>query len=112
MGRRMEATTSHAFGGLLRRFRLGAGLTQEELAERAGLSPRGISDLERGVNRAPYRTTVERLIDALGLDEAAAEALRAKSSRRRGPVKKESKPRRRLAVPLTSILGREREEAE
>ena len=40
------------FGGLLRQLRTRAGLTQEELAEAAGLSPRSVSDLERGVNRA------------------------------------------------------------
>ena len=39
------------FGGLLRRLRAGAGLTQEELAEAARLSPRSVSDLERGINR-------------------------------------------------------------
>jgi transcriptional regulator with XRE-family HTH domain len=34
---------------LLLQHRLAAGLSQEELAKRAGLSRRGISDLERGV---------------------------------------------------------------
>ncbi len=43
----MEDTPSAKFGDLLRRFRLAAGLTQEELAERAQISPRAISDLER-----------------------------------------------------------------
>ena len=33
--------TEIGFGGLLRRYRLAAGLTQEELAERSGLSARG-----------------------------------------------------------------------
>ena len=42
-----------AFGELLRRHRLAAGLTQEALAERAGISVRAITDLERGVRRAP-----------------------------------------------------------
>ena len=46
------------FAELLRRARRAAGLSQEELAERAGLSARGISDLERGVNRAPRRDTL------------------------------------------------------
>jgi Helix-turn-helix domain len=41
-----------SFAGLLRQFRTEARLTQEELAEAAGLSPRSVSDLERGVNRA------------------------------------------------------------
>ena len=55
------------FGGLLRRLRAGAGLTQEELAEAAALSPRGISDLERGVNRTARKDTARLLADALGL---------------------------------------------
>lgn len=55
------------FAQALRRTRLAAGLTQEELAARAGLAPRSLSDLERGVRRAPYRNTVERLANALQL---------------------------------------------
>jgi transcriptional regulator with XRE-family HTH domain len=38
------------FGGLLRRLRDQAGLTQDELAEAARVSQRAVSDLERGVN--------------------------------------------------------------
>jgi transcriptional regulator with XRE-family HTH domain len=48
----MATLSSHGFGDLLRRHRLAAGLTQEELAAQAGLSVRGLSDLERGVPRA------------------------------------------------------------
>lgn len=47
-----------SFGTLLRRYREALGLTQEALAQRAGLSARGISDLERGVNRAPQPVTL------------------------------------------------------
>ena len=65
------------FGALLRRRRLAAGLTQEGLAERAGLSARGVSDLERGARRAPQRETVRRLARALGLRPAGAAALEA-----------------------------------
>ena len=39
------------FADLLRQLRVEARLTQEELADAAGLSPRSVSDLERGVNR-------------------------------------------------------------
>ena len=35
------------FGVLLKRYRLVAGLTQEGLAERAGISARAVSDLDR-----------------------------------------------------------------
>jgi transcriptional regulator with XRE-family HTH domain len=44
-----------------------AGLTQEELAERARLSVRTVSDLERGMASRPYRATVYLLAEALGL---------------------------------------------
>src|SRR5690349_15599785 len=60
-----EGTT---FGGLLRRLRLAAGLTQERLAERAGLSAKAIIALENHPTRTPRLETVTRLADALGLD--------------------------------------------
>jgi DNA-binding XRE family transcriptional regulator len=56
-----------SFAGLLRQFRTEARLTQEELAEAAGLSPRSVSDLERGVNRTARKDTAALLADALGL---------------------------------------------
>jgi transcriptional regulator with XRE-family HTH domain len=71
------ASDGLAFGPLLLKHRLHAGLSQEELAERAGLSRRGISDLERGQRRAPYLATVRRLADALGLDEPGRSGLLA-----------------------------------
>jgi tetratricopeptide (TPR) repeat protein/DNA-binding XRE family transcriptional regulator len=54
---------------LLRTYRLERGLTQEALAEQAGLSARTIQHLERGATR-PYRDTVGRLARALGLTGA------------------------------------------
>src|SRR5262245_41364113 len=59
------------FAGLLRQLRAAAGLTQEELAEAAGLSPRSVSDLERGINRTARKDTAVLLSGALGLAEAA-----------------------------------------
>ncbi len=59
------------FGGLLRQLRAEAGLTQEELAEAASLSPRSVSDLERGINRTARQDTAELLAGALGLAEPA-----------------------------------------
>src|SRR5918998_201480 len=64
-----------AFGPLLRRSRLDAGLSQEELAERAGLSVNGVSALERGRRASPRPETVRMLADALGLDPGARAAL-------------------------------------
>jgi tetratricopeptide (TPR) repeat protein/transcriptional regulator with XRE-family HTH domain len=65
----MEAVAEpvQSFAGLLRQFRAGARLTQEELAEAAGLSPRSVSDLERGVNRTARKDTAVMLADALSL---------------------------------------------
>src|SRR5262245_64442010 len=74
-----------AFGAALRRHRRAAGLTQEALAEQAGVSARAVSDLERGLARAPHRDTLARLSDALGLGGDEANALGASVERRRGP---------------------------
>jgi transcriptional regulator with XRE-family HTH domain len=56
------------FGALLLRMRAAAGLTQEQLAARAGLSPAAITALESGKRRSPRFTTVELLAAALELD--------------------------------------------
>ena len=58
------------FGDLLRRLRIAASLTQEQLAEKAGLSYRGISDLERGARGRPRLDTIRRLTEALQLTGA------------------------------------------
>jgi tetratricopeptide (TPR) repeat protein/transcriptional regulator with XRE-family HTH domain len=55
------------FAGLLRKLRTEARLTQEDLAEAAGLSPRSISDLERGINLTAHKDTARLLADALYL---------------------------------------------
>jgi len=65
----MSEASAPAFGDLLRRYRLAAGLTQAELAERAGLSVRGINDLERGARQTPRKETVALLADALRLTD-------------------------------------------
>jgi predicted ATPase/DNA-binding CsgD family transcriptional regulator/DNA-binding XRE family transcriptional regulator len=57
------------FGGLLRRLRDDAGLTQDELAEAAQVSQRAISDLERGVNRTARKDTAVLLAEVLDLAE-------------------------------------------
>ncbi len=54
------------FGVKLREFRERAGLTQPQLAERAGLSKAGVADLEQG-RREPTWGTVQALADALGV---------------------------------------------
>ena len=63
----MANASASRFGQVLRRLRLVAGLSQEELAERASLSVRGISDLERGLRTSPRPETVRLLAQALDL---------------------------------------------
>jgi transcriptional regulator with XRE-family HTH domain len=64
-------TDPAAFGARLAAFRRSAGLSQDELAERSGLSIRAVGDLERGRTRWPFPGTVLRLADALGLRDPA-----------------------------------------
>ncbi|MGH2352243.1 MAG: helix-turn-helix domain-containing protein, partial [Chloroflexota bacterium] len=117
-----EAERAATFGERLRRHRLGTGLSQEELAERAGLSARGISDLERGVRRTPQRHTIRLLARALGLNPEDASQLEAAVRRARQPVLTAATARAgagggadraaaRLPTPLTSFIGREAEVA-
>ncbi|GAB2712820.1 helix-turn-helix domain-containing protein [Kitasatospora kifunensis] len=65
------------FGEMLLELRRAAGLTQEELAEAAGLAARSIRDLERGQRGRPQRRTAQLLVSALGLADADAAALLA-----------------------------------
>jgi tetratricopeptide (TPR) repeat protein len=65
-------------GEWLRQQRLAAGLTQEDLAERSGVSVRAIADLERGRTRKPYPSSVRSLVRALGLPEATGTDLVAR----------------------------------
>ena len=81
----MDGTEGRRFGTLLRSHRVAAGLSQEELAERAHLSRRTITDLERGVTTAPYRDTVALLADALELAESDRAELEDAVDRSRPP---------------------------
>jgi transcriptional regulator with XRE-family HTH domain len=72
------------FGDLLRQFRLAAGLTQEALAERAGVSSDAVSTLERGARQAPRKETVDLLACALRLGPADRERLAAAAPHGRG----------------------------
>ena len=83
--------TTTTFADVLRQLRTAASLSQEELAERAGVSLRGVSDLERGLRRAPHLSTVRMLADALELGPEDRQALLprhdpAACQRRRTPI--------------------------
>ena len=100
------------FGGLLRQLRTDAGLTQEELANAAGVSPRSVSDSERGINRTARKDTVRLLADALHLTgavraefEAVARGRPVPGGARRGGVV----AMRTLPRDISSFIGRQRE---
>jgi predicted ATPase/DNA-binding XRE family transcriptional regulator len=108
-----------ALGDLIRRYRLAAGLSQEDLAERAGLSVRGISDLERGRRLSPHMETLRLLAEGLGLTdverasliEAARPELQAAPSPDSPTTAAPSSPprtsHRSLPTPPTQLLGRD-----
>jgi predicted ATPase/transcriptional regulator with XRE-family HTH domain len=128
----MESADSSApFGDMLRRFRKAAGLTQEELAERAHLSRNAVNALERGARLSPRRDTVTLLANALALSDDNQSILLTAAHRRRPsmvgqlaaahasfpdagnlPVPAQAETGARsthLPVPPTPLIGRERE---
>ena len=103
-----------SFGALLRGLREGAGLSQEELAERAALSSHAVSALERGTRTRPYPHTIRALADALAATEAdrarliAAVPARSRSTR----AARDTAPTvrsRELPLPATPLVGRDAE---
>ncbi|HET8626058.1 MAG TPA: tetratricopeptide repeat protein [Thermomicrobiales bacterium] len=106
----MAAAEATRFGALLRRLRLAAGLTQEALAERAGLSAKAVSELERDPARTPRLDSVTLLADALVLDPAARArflaAARPDAAPPAGPPAAPGPPLT-LPRPLTPLIGRE-----
>ncbi len=105
---RQSAEGQEAFGSLLRRYRVLAGLSQEALAERAGISRRGIADLERGARRFPYPDTASRLAAALELGAAERTAFMAACR----PGRTGSARRYTLQIEPSTFVGRQRELAE
>ena len=73
----MPEPSSVSFAALLRQLRTEADLTQEELADKAGISTRSVSDLERGINLTARRDTTRLLADALELSGEARGAFEA-----------------------------------
>src|SRR5215213_11002404 len=111
-GRAAMSADRVSFGHLLRRLRSAAGLSQEALAERAGLSRNGISDLERGARQVPRLETVRMLADALALSDADRTALLATARPALlGVDASELSPSALIAlpVPLTRLIGRKTE---
>ena len=114
------------FGSQLRALREAAGLTQEELAERAGVTSYAVSALERGRRQRPYPHTVRSLADALGASDEQLDRLLASVPRRGAaagagavdvpaqPVAPPQQPAARplpAPVPAAGLRGRERDVA-
>jgi non-specific serine/threonine protein kinase len=107
-----------AFGALLRGHRRAAGLTQEALAERAGLSRRGLQHLEAGDAR-PYPATLDALAAALALGPEDRARLRVAARTAAPPPADPADGRRgrrppaagpsNLPIPPTPLVGRGRE---
>ena len=81
----MAEQSGLSFAGLLRQLRAEARLTQEELAEAASLSPRSVSDLERGISRTARKETAQLLAGALSLAGPVRELFVA-AARGKGPA--------------------------
>ncbi|HEX8918880.1 MAG TPA: helix-turn-helix domain-containing protein, partial [Chloroflexota bacterium] len=99
-----------SFGDLLKRYRTAAGLTQEELAERAELSVRGLRYLEQGLRR-PYRDTLERLVQALALPPPDLRTLTAAARPRSIAPSSDSRhgTRSNIPMPPSPLIGRKRD---
>ncbi|HJT58747.1 MAG TPA: helix-turn-helix domain-containing protein, partial [Ktedonobacteraceae bacterium] len=100
-----------SFGALLKRYRQGAGLSQEGLAARARLSSRTISDLERGVHGTPHADTLALLTSALSLS-AQQHALLLGAARPEIAASLEAPPdsfSSGFPFPPTRLIGRSQE---
>jgi predicted ATPase/transcriptional regulator with XRE-family HTH domain len=106
------ASGGPTFGETLRTYRVAAALSQEDLAARAGLSLRAVSDLERGARTTPRLETERLLAEGLGLDPTERAALlAARGAASVAPGAAADAPRPVLPLPPTPLIGREAEVA-
>jgi non-specific serine/threonine protein kinase len=117
----MSNVEAQSFGDLLRYYRRAAGLTQDQLAERAGISERAVRDLERSAKLRPHSGTVERLAAALSLSVQQRGDFELAACSSAGPALPDvlntvtavaAAPTHNLPAPLTSFIGRSDELAD
>jgi predicted ATPase/transcriptional regulator with XRE-family HTH domain len=109
---RMGPVQDMPFGARLRTLRDAAGVSQEELAERAGLTANAIGALERGERRRPYPHTLRALADALNLADADREPFFAAAGRPTcqsvpAPAPAPARAEIQLPAPVTQLIGRD-----
>ncbi len=104
MNHRIEGT----LGASLKKLRLAAGITQEELAERAGISARTVSDVERGLRTVVHRDTARRLATALELGDEQRREFDA-VARGRSAIPLPAASTGDLPTVPTPLIGRSRE---
>jgi predicted ATPase/transcriptional regulator with XRE-family HTH domain len=115
---RMQDCKPSDFGALLRRLRLEAGLSQEQLAERARISVQAIGAYERGKRRAPHPETLALLAAALNVPDETRGLMESLADRRRGPkiamprTADEAQALHNFPVHHTSFVGRVRDIAD
>jgi predicted ATPase/DNA-binding XRE family transcriptional regulator len=103
----VDVSEARPFGRLLTDYRCAAGLTQEALAERAGLSTSAISLLERGARTSPRNSTLALLAEALRLSPNERRVFVAAARRSGAPAVVIRIPPE-LRMPSASLVGRER----
>lgn len=103
----MRSEGADGLSTALKRLRADARLTQEELAERAGISVRTVSDIERGLRVSVYPETARRLATALGTAADRRAEIEA-MLRGRPPSRSQTRPGILPVIP-TPLIGREGE---
>lgn len=106
----MIGSEAALLGAQIRRYRQNAAISQEELAERSGVSVRTISDLERGIRNTARLDTVRLLATGLELADAdrtalLAAAIAGAADDGSGAGKAEYAP---LPQPANALIGRGR----
>ena len=99
-------------GPLVRAHRARLGLTQEQVAHRAGLSERTLRNLEAGRSSRPYSDTIRRLADALELTGRRRRELEAAARGVAPELGPEETVPCLLPPSVTDFTGREAEAAE
>src|SRR4051812_38909863 len=98
-----------AFAARLRHLRVNSGLTQEELADRSGVSARSVSDLERGIIGRPRRDTATMLASGLSLTGEALDAFLNAARPRLAALPAKRQAIHALLIAEGQLLGRESE---